>query len=84
MSWSPPGSTWREIAAAEVQKALQTVSNRYDQREVRAVLREAYPFGERAHYPYKVWLEECRKAIGRPLAKPRSRPDPQMSLLESV
>lgn len=37
-------------------------------------LREAYPFGERAHWPYKVWLEEIRTALGYVnIRKPRSR-----------
>lgn len=35
-----------------------------DQNELRALLREAYPFGERAHWPYTVWLREVRRALG--------------------
>lgn len=42
--------------------------------QLRAKLREAYPFGDRAHWPYKVWLEEIRTALGYAnTRKPRSR-----------
>lgn len=30
--------------------------------ELRALLHEAYPFGERKHHPYKVWLSCVRDA----------------------
>lgn len=42
--------------------------------ELRVILRKAYPFGERAHWPYKVWLEEIRTALGYAnTRKPRAR-----------
>lgn len=42
--------------------------------ELRVKLREAYPFGDRAHWPYKVWLEEIRTALGYAnTRKPRAR-----------
>jgi hypothetical protein len=35
---------------------------RIDPEQARAAIRRScYPFGERTHYPYKVWLEECRR-----------------------
>lgn len=34
-------------------------------RDVRRALRLAYPFGERRHWPYKVWLDEIRRQTGK-------------------
>jgi len=30
----------------------------------RKALKEAYPWGERAHHPYKIWLDECKIQLG--------------------
>lgn len=35
-----------------------------DVRATIAAIDAAYPFGERAYHPYKVWLVERRRAIG--------------------
>lgn len=32
---------------------------------IRASLRKAFPAGPRQHWPYKVWLDECRIQLGR-------------------
>ncbi len=32
--------------------------------ELRRKLRDAYPWGERKYWPYKVWCEEVRSALG--------------------
>jgi hypothetical protein len=32
--------------------------------ELKTLLREAYPFGVRRNWPYKVWCDEVRKALG--------------------
>lgn len=32
-----------------------------DPETLEKAIRAAYPFGERAHWPYKVWLEEVRR-----------------------
>ena len=58
---SPNSSHWRAEAArvcAEVVKA-----HTGDEQELRAALREAYPFGERKYWPYKCWLAEQDAAI---------------------
>lgn len=36
--------------------------------ELRAKLREFYPFGERKYWPYKVWCEEVRRALALPVS----------------
>ena len=71
-------STWRAIARGviehEVAEAKRAgVSGRA---EIIKRVDDAYPFGEREHYPYKVWLEERKTAIAlldgwRPPARTR-------------
>lgn len=41
--------------------------------ELKKLISAAYPFGERAMWPYKLWLEEVRKA----LRLGGKRPDPE-------
>jgi hypothetical protein len=50
-----------------------------DIRQIRRALRDAYPFGERARWPYKVWCDEVRRWLGlprKPLRKRREAPPP--------
>jgi len=32
---------------------------------IKKVLQDAYPFGVRQYHPYKIWLDEQRKALSR-------------------
>lgn len=41
--------------------------------ELRAKLREAYPFGD-VSYPYRIWCEEVRHALGFVVKKPKRYP----------
>lgn len=55
-------TTWRSRAKdviAEVVKANPGVGGR----ELRKLLREAYPFGERRYHPYKIWCDEVNKTL---------------------
>jgi len=61
-------NTWRDKAAPIIRDVILRVGRKDDKR-LRAELRKAYPFGERALWPYKVWLSEIKKQLG---AKPRS------------
>jgi hypothetical protein len=54
-------SRWRTRARSLVAAVLEETKGQ-DERAVRKALRDAYPFGERAHYPYKVWCDEVRRA----------------------
>ena len=53
------GSHWRDRARPIIQSVL-SAWNGVDEKELRKALHEAYPFGERKMYPYKVWLSEIR------------------------
>lgn len=63
-------TNWRSIAMRIVYETLERLPEGATFKEKRAALREAYPFGERAHQPYKVWLSECRRQLKLP-ARPK-------------
>ena len=55
-------SKWR-VYSREVISEVLAANKGADIKTLRKALREAYPFGERKYTPYKIWLEECRKAL---------------------
>lgn len=88
---SQRASYWRTRVQPLVAKALQNAEGNSDKAFKRALL-EAYPFGRRTGWPYKVWLDEIRRQRGLPrrtrgggeaLAKGGSAEAPgQLSLIE--
>ena len=55
--------SWRDSAKPIIQRVISE-TGRNDLKALRKALREAYPFGERAYHPYKVWCDEVRKQLG--------------------
>lgn len=56
-------TTWRDRAAPIIAETIARVG-RADMQALRKALRDAYPFGERAMWPYKVWCSEVRFQLG--------------------
>lgn len=56
-------TTWRQIAAPIIAEVLRQTKG-WDEPDIRRALREAYPFGMRKYWPYKVWLDEIRRQRG--------------------
>ena len=54
--------TWRQRAAPIIADTIARVG-RDDPKALRKALRDAYPFGERANYPYKAWRDEVRAQL---------------------
>lgn len=52
-------SNWRKYARKVIYKVLEE-TNGQTEKEITKALREAYPFGERARHPYKIWLDEIK------------------------
>ena len=78
-----PDSTWRKHANLVLEGVFihGSVYPGMSDRQLRAILVAAYPFGERKFWPYKVWLDARRRWIrafraGRlpPVYTPRRRP----------
>ena len=54
-------SDWREYSKPIIREILARGGN---EKEIRKALKEAYPFGERAMHPYKIWLDEIKRQRG--------------------
>ena len=55
-------SYWRDRANPIIVRIVKEHNNT-DSKELRKALYEAYPFGERKHHPYKIWLDEVQKVL---------------------
>lgn len=55
--------TWRDIAKPIIREVLSETKG-LSEREIKAAIRDAYPFGERNYHPYKIWLDEVRRQRG--------------------
>jgi hypothetical protein len=63
--------TWR-MAAAPIIRHVIAETGTHDLPALRRALHAAYPYRERRYWPYKVWCDEVRRQLGRPLiARPR-------------
>ena len=56
-------SHWRNSAAPIIARVLEETRGE-PEKIIRARLRDAYPFGQRAYHPYKIWLDECARQRG--------------------
>ena len=53
--------TWRDAAKVAIQKALREAEAQgLDTEATHKHVNAAYPFGERAYHPYKIWLSEMK------------------------
>jgi hypothetical protein len=52
--------SWRSTALPIIARVLQETAGRPEP-EIRKALTDAYPFGERRMWPYKVWLSEVKR-----------------------
>jgi hypothetical protein len=59
--------SWRDYARPIIYQVLTETAGK-PEKEIKAALRDAYPFGERAMHPYKVWCDEIKRQRG--LKKP--------------
>lgn len=57
-------SEWRQRARQVIERVLSELPVGATFKEKRKALNAAYPFGERASHPYRMWLSEVRKATG--------------------
>lgn len=52
--------TWRHIAAPIIAQVLDDTMGQSEP-DIKQALYDAYPFGERKYFPYKVWLDEIKR-----------------------
>lgn len=74
-------SHWRKTSERTIAQVLAENKGKSPD-ELLVLVRAAYPFGERAHHPYKVWLA-CVRATFRVMKRnPEPAPEGQPSLFE--
>lgn len=56
--------TWRDEARPIIASVIAEIGTS-DERQLRAALRKAYPWGPREYHPYKIWLDEIRVQLGK-------------------
>ena len=56
-----PG-TWRSHCSPIIKKVIDEVGKE-DMKKLRKALRDAYPYGEKENWPYKVWLSEIQQQL---------------------
>jgi len=61
--------TWREHARPIIAKVLADNKDKTE-KEIKKSLQNAYPYGERARHPYKIWCDEIK--IQRGLKKSKT------------
>lgn len=55
--------SWRDSARPIIAKIIQEYNPDKDSMPLKLKLQEAFPWGERKHYPYKIWLDEIRRQL---------------------
>ena len=53
--------TWKQRAAAHIRFVVAQHPTVTDEKELRKLLRDNYPFGLREYHPYKAWLKAVRE-----------------------
>ena len=56
---------WARIARETVAEVAKSIPDDASLKDRKAILRAAYPFGERAYWPYKAWCKAQREYLAR-------------------
>jgi hypothetical protein len=57
-------SHWRTTSRQIIAQVLKD-NEGADEKVIRKALTDAYPFGQRAMHPYKIWLSEIQIQLGK-------------------
>ena len=60
--------TWKEHAAAHIRWVVQQHPGVTDEKELRKLISDNYPFGMRQYHPYKAWLKAVKEFFAQPPA----------------
>jgi len=59
------GGSWADSARSHIARTHATLPVNISFEDRVKAIRDAYPFGERAMHPYKMWLKEQRRYLAR-------------------
>lgn len=71
--------TWRDDARPIISRVLSENPG-LDEKALRKLLRDAYPFNQKLHWPYKVWCDEVNVHLGKKHLATVGEPRPIQSL----
>lgn len=66
--------SWRSVSQAVVLECESKMKGQ-SYGALKRALHDAYPFGARSNYPYKMWCDEQRKALDRHPESPTNTTD---------
>lgn len=79
------GASWADSADRVLREVFSALPRDASDDAVRAAVRDAYPFGQRAYWPYKAWLRRVkawrhawRMGLKQPAPAPRQSPTRQL------
>lgn len=75
-------SEWRPYANAIITKIILE-NNSVPEKDLRKKISEAYPWGERANHPYKIWcsaVQECLWTLRRIGKRPTAAQEQEVTL----
>ena len=64
-------ASWRDMARPIIAKVIAEVGLS-DPGRLKRALFDAYPFGQRAYHPYRIWLDEIKVQTGKKPGMSRS------------
>ena len=77
-------SRWSDAATRAIGEVHRILPEGIPLAERTAAVDAAYPFGERAHHPYKAWLKARREYLGRYGYRPKTGKQAGESPLERL
>lgn len=75
--------TWREHATPIIAKVIADNKGKTP-KEIKKALHDAYPYGERARHPYKIWCDEVKEQMGTKVSNLKPQPENQIDLFEMI
>jgi hypothetical protein len=64
---------WRKASYKAIREVINANPG-LSEKELRKKISEAYPFGQRAMHPYKVWLSEVKVQVALHFKRPHPQP----------
>jgi len=75
--------TWREHASPIIAKVIADNKGN-SPKDIKKALHSAYPYGERARHPYKIWCDEINVQLKTKVSNLNPQPENQIDLFDLI
>ena len=75
--------TWREHCTPIIAKVIADNKGKTP-KEIKNALFDAYPYGERARHPYKIWCDEVKRQMGTKVSNIHVADKNQIDLFDMI